>query len=155
MKKKKYKTDFNDYELFERVRNDLKQKHQKIMEDNILYNNHEFAEYLFNQFVINERRDKQDWSLIYLGILRQYAELGLSQKEQTQQRRYAFKLEIIAGEALAGWNTHLLILRGEEGKEDYEKEMKSYKERLTAIGHDKASIKKMIEYRIKLNYGND
>lgn len=154
MKKKKFRTDFNDYELFESVRNDLKQKHQKIMEENVIYNN-EFAEYLFNRFVEYERKDKQDWSLIYLNVLRHYAELGLSHAEQLNQRLYAFKLEIIASEALVGWNTHLLILQGEEGEKEYEENMKSYEERLYRIGHDKATIKKMLAYKIKLNYGND
>lgn len=154
MKKKKYKTDFNDYKQFESVRNELKQRHQKIIEDDIVYNN-EFADYLFNQFVIYERRDKQDISLNYLNALTLYAKWGLSGAEQTEQRRYAFKLEIIASEALVGWNTHLLILRGEEGKKEYEEHMRSYKYRLKRIGHDRASIKKMIAYKIKLNYGND
>ncbi|MNR52943.1 hypothetical protein D3C85_1728720 [compost metagenome] len=56
---------------------------------------------------------------------------------------------------MSGWNTHLLILRGKEAEQDYRERMEKYEERLRAIGHDKATIKQMLDYKIKLNYGND
>ena len=74
----------------------------------------EFADYLFNQFVEAERRDKQDWSLNYWNVLNQYADIELSDEEHSEKRLYVFKLDIIIREAMTGWNTHLLILRGKE-----------------------------------------
>jgi hypothetical protein len=115
----------------------------------------EFADYLFNQFVEAERRDKQDWSLNYWNVLNQYAEIELSDEEQSEKRLYVFKLDIIIREAMTGWNTHLLILRGKEAEQDYRERMEKYEERLRAIGHDEATIKQMLDYKIKLNYGND
>ena len=118
-------------------------------------NKNEFADYLFNQFVNAERRDKQDWSLNYWNVLTQYAEVGLPDKAQTEQRLYVFKLDFIIREAMSGWNTHLLILRGKEGEADYRESMEKYEKRLRAIGYDQTTIKQMLDYKIKLNYGND
>ncbi|MEH3112183.1 hypothetical protein [Pedobacter terrae] len=56
---------------------------------------------------------------------------------------------------MAGWNTHLLILRGEKTEEDYKVRMEAYEKRLRAIGHDETTIKIMVEYKIRLNYGTD
>jgi hypothetical protein len=145
---------FIDQEFLERVKIDRRQKHQDIMEKKSR-NKNEFADWLFNQFVKAERRDKQDWSLNYWNVLNQYAEVGLSNKEQYEETIYVFKLDIIITEAMAGWNTHLLILRGEETEQDYKERMEKYEERLRTIGHDETTIKQMLDYKIKLNYGTD
>ena len=115
----------------------------------------EFADYLFFFFFEAERRDKQDWSLNYWNVLNQYADIELSDEEHSEKRLYVFKLDIIIREAMTGWNTHLLILRGKEAEQDYRERMEKYEERLRAIGHDEATIKQMLDYKIKLNYGND
>jgi hypothetical protein len=39
---------------------------------------------------------------------------GLSKKSQTAEKKYAQKLIAIIREAVMDWNTHLLILKGEE-----------------------------------------
>jgi len=153
-KKKNSMYSFIDEEFLERVKTERRQKHQDIMEKKSR-NKYEFADWLFNQYVKAERRDKQDWSLNYWNVLNQYAEVGLPGKEQYEERLYVFKLDIIITEAIAGWNTHLLILRGEETEQDFKEKMEKYEGRLRAIGHDEKTIKQMLDYKIKLNYGND
>lgn len=154
--KKKYRTmySFIDHQYLERVKTERKQKHQNIM-DKKNSNKHEFADWLFNQFVKAERSDKQDWSLNYWSVLVQYAEVGLCGKKHRKERLYVFKLDIIIAQAMAGWNTHLLMLRGKEGEEDYKQSMEKYEERLRTLGNDQTTIKQMLDYKIKLNYGND
>ncbi len=153
-KKQERKYSFIDNEFLESVKKGRKQKHKDIMEKS-KENKYEFADWLFNQFVEAERKDKQDWSMNYWITLSQYAEVGLSGIEQQEERVYVFKLDIIISEAMAGWNTHLLTLRGKEAEQDYKEKMESYEKRLRAIGHDETTIKQMLDYKIKLNYGND
>lgn len=153
-KNKSNKHPFLDEEHIEIVKEGRKQRHQEIMKQE-QKNKFEYADWLFNQFVDAERRDKQDWSLNYWNTLNRYAEIGLCSEAQKEERLYVFKLDIIIAEAMACWNTHLLIKRSEEAQQDYKERMEAYEHRLRAIGHDEATIKVMLEYKIRLNYGNN
>ena len=117
-------------------------------------NNFEFILYLYNEFVGEHRRVGKQ-ARVYWHILDMYIELGLSKKSQTAQKQYAQKLIAIIREAVMDWNTHLLILKGEEGEKEYQENMKSYIERLFALGHDEQSVMELIIKKLKLNYGND
>lgn len=116
---------------------------------------HTFANFLYNEFLKCERRDNQYLSLYFWNTLENYAKIGLRGKVFTEQRQYVFKLYFIIREAVAGWNTHLLILRGNEGKKDFYDRMEKYENRLRAIVHDEQAIIQMLDYKIRLNYGND
>lgn len=117
-------------------------------------NNFEFILYLYNQFV-NKHRSIGKEARVYWHILDMYVELGLSKKSQSAEKKYAQKLIAIIREAVMNWNTHLLILKGEEGEKEYQENMKSYIERLYRLGHDEQSVIELIIKKLKLNYGND
>ena len=119
------------------------------------YPNHfEFTLYLYNEFVSKHRSTGKE-ARVYWHILDMYVELGLSKKSQTAEKKYAQKLIAIIREAVGEWNTHLLILKGEEGEKEYQENMKSYIERLYRLGHDEQSVIELIIKKLKLNYGND
>ena len=117
-------------------------------------NNFEFILYLYNQFVSKHRSIGKE-ARVYWHILDMYVELGLSKKSQTAEKKYAQKLIAIIREAVINWNTHLLILKGEEGEKEYQENMKSYIERLYRLRHDEQSVIESIIKKLKLNYGND
>lgn len=117
-------------------------------------NNFEFILYLYNEFVSKHRSIGKE-ARVYWHILDMYVELGLSKKSQTAEKKYGQKLIAIIREAVMNWNTHLLILKGEEGENEYQENMKSYIERLYRLGHDEQSIIESIIKKLKLNYGND
>lgn len=117
-------------------------------------NNFEFVQYLYNEFVENHRKHGKE-ARVYWGILDSYIKLGLSKKSQTAEKQYAQKLYNIIGEAVRDWNTHLLILKGEEGDKEYKENMKSYIDRLYRLGHDEQSIIELIIKKLQLNYGSD
>ena len=81
-------------------------------------NNFEFILYLYNEFVSKHRSIGKE-ARVYWHILDMYAELGLSKKSRTAEKKYAQKLIAIIREAVMNWNTHLLILKGEEGEKEY------------------------------------
>ena len=117
-------------------------------------NNFEFILYLYNEFVSKHRSTGKE-ARVYWHILDMYVELGLSKKSQTAEKKYAQKLTAIIREAVGEWNTHLLILIGEEGEKEYQENMESYIERLYRLGHDEQSVIESIIKKLKLNYGND
>lgn len=117
-------------------------------------NNFEFILYLYNEFVSKHRSTGKE-ARVYWHILDMYVELGLSKKSQTAEKKYAQKLIAIIREAVMNWNTHLLILKGEEGEKEYQENMKSYIERLYRLGHDEQGIMELVIKKLKLNYGND
>ncbi|CAD0002302.1 hypothetical protein [Flavobacterium salmonis] len=116
--------------------------------------NFEFAEYLYNEFVENHRKYGKD-ARVYWYVLGSYIKLGLSKENQAEERQYAQKLSNIIGEAVRDWNTHLLLLRGEQGEQEYKQQMEQFIKRLWALGHDEQSIIELIIKKLKLNYGND
>lgn len=119
------------------------------------YPNHfEFTLYLYNEFVKRHRTIGKE-ARVYWHILDMYIELGLAKKSQTAEKKYAQKLVCIIREAVGEWNTHLLILKGEEGEKEYQENMKSYIERLYRLGHDEQSVMELVIKKLKLNYGND
>lgn len=83
-------------------------------------NNFEFLLYLYNQFVSKHRSIGKE-ARVYWHILDMYIKLGLSKKNRTTEKQYAQKLAGIIREAVGDWNTHLLILKGEEGKRNIRK----------------------------------
>lgn len=117
-------------------------------------NNFEFILYLYNQFVSKHRSIGKE-ARVYWHILDMYVELGLSKNSQSAEKKYAQKLIAIIREAVMNWNTHLLILKGEEGEKEYQENMKSYIERLYRLGHDEQSVMELVIKKLKLNYGND
>lgn len=116
--------------------------------------NNQFSDWLFNEFVKHDRKQKEE-AWIFSRVLKTYAKIGLMEKGQEEQRKYAEKLIGIIAEAVPEFNTHLLILRGAEKEQDYAERMERYEKRLRAIGYDEESIKEFINKKIKLNYGND
>jgi hypothetical protein len=117
-------------------------------------NDFEFILYLYNEFVREHRRVGKE-ARVYWHILDMYIELGLAKKSQTAEKKYAQKLIAIIREAVMNWNTHLLILKGEEGEKEYQENMKSYIDRLYRLGHDEQSVMEFVIKKLKLNYGND
>jgi hypothetical protein len=116
--------------------------------------NFEFTLYLYNEFVRKHRSIGKE-ARVYWHILDMYIQLGLSKKSRSDERKYAQKLTAIIREAVGEWNTHLLILKGEEGEKEYQQKMKSFIERLYKIGHDEKSVIEQVIKKLKLNYGND
>lgn len=117
-------------------------------------NNFEFLLYLYNEFVSKHRSIGKE-ARVYWHILDMYIKLGLSKKSQRAEKQYAQKLIAIIREAVIDWNTHLLILKGEEGEKEYQENMKSYINCLYKLGHDEQSVMESIIKKLKLNYGND
>lgn len=117
-------------------------------------NNFEFILYLYNEFVGQHRCVGKE-ARVYWEVLDNYIKLALSKKSQTAEKKYAQKLIAIIREAVMNWNTHLLILKGEEGEKEYQENMKSYIERLYRLGHDEQSVMELVIKKLKLNYGND
>lgn len=117
-------------------------------------NKFEFIQYLYNQFVINERKIGKD-ARVYWGVLDRYIELELSKKSRTEEKQYALKLRNIIGEATRDFKIHLLMLRGEEGEKQYQQNMAQFIDRLYRLEHDEQSVIKEIIIKLNLNYGND
>lgn len=117
-------------------------------------NDFEFLLYLYNEFVSEHRRVGKE-ARVYWHILDMYIKLGLSKNSQRAEKQYAQKLIAIIREAVMDWNTHLLILKGEEGEKEYKENMESYINRLCKLGHDEQSVMELIIKKLKLNYGND
>jgi len=117
-------------------------------------NNFEFILYLYNEFVRQHRSIGKE-ARVYWEVLDMYIKLGLSKKSQTAEKKYAQKLIAIIREAVMDWNTHLLILKGEEGEKEYQENMKSYIDRLYSLGHDEQGVMELVIKKLKLNYGND
>lgn len=113
-----------------------------------------FAVWLFNRYVEEHRKHGKE-ARIYWGILEKYVEIGFPKESQKKQKEYANKLLTVIREAFPDFNTHLLMLRGEEGIQDYKKEMESYIHRLHRIGHSEQEIMELIIKRLKLNYGDE
>ncbi|MDN5422148.1 MAG: hypothetical protein L0G07_01940 [Chryseobacterium sp.] len=90
-----------------------------------------------------------------MSTLKNYVDLAFPNEWQQRERKYAEKLRNIIRNALPDWNTHLLILRGEEGRAEYAENMASYEKRLRAIGHDEESILNLMTKKIILNYGTN
>ena len=105
-------------------------------------------------YVENHRKYGKE-ARVYWNILAVYCEIGFQNENQKEQKRYAEHLLSVIRNAFPDFNTHLLILKGEEGIEDYKEQMKNYIQRLTKIGHSKEEIIQLIIKRIELNYGND
>jgi hypothetical protein len=122
-------------------------------QDNI--NSNEFGDWLFNGFVKKDREGDKDWKWFYLLALKKYAEVGFPLESQKTDKKYVEMLIDIIRNAIPGWNTHLLILRGKEAEQDFWQTMGSYERRLRAIGHDEKSILELLDKKLKLNYGND
>jgi hypothetical protein len=116
--------------------------------------NFEFILFLYNEFVSRHRSIGKE-ARVYWHILDMYIELGLSKKSQESEKKYAQKLIAIIREAVMNWNTHLLILKGEEGEKEYQENMASYIERLYRLGHDEQGVMELVIKKLKLNYGND
>ncbi|MEH3112182.1 hypothetical protein [Pedobacter terrae] len=76
---KSKKHPFLDLEHIKIVKKERMQRHQDIAKKDCK-SKFAYADWLFNQFVDAERRDKQDWSLIFWNALTQYAEIGLCSK---------------------------------------------------------------------------
>ncbi|MCT2561845.1 hypothetical protein [Chryseobacterium herbae] len=125
------------------------------MKNDSTHDNNAFADYLFNNYIKAHRKADKCTSRHYWGLLEKYAEIGFPKAVQKSEREYAEKLTKLIRNAFPDWNTHLLILRGEEGKQEYAENMANYESRLRTIGHDEESIKQMITKKIELNYGND
>ena len=117
-------------------------------------NDFEFVLYLYNEFVGKHRSIGKE-ARVYWHILDMYIELGFSKKSRTAEKKYAQKLIAIIREAVMDWNTHLLILKGEEGEKEYKQNMESYIHRLYKLGYDEQSVMELIIKKLKLNYGND
>lgn len=117
-------------------------------------NNFEFVEYLYNEFVENHRKFGKE-ARAYWYVLGYYIKLCLTEENQTEERLYAQKLSKIIGEAVNEFNTHLLLLRGEQGEQENKERMEQYIKRLRALGHDEKSIIELIIKKLKLNYGTD
>ncbi len=116
--------------------------------------NNLFAIWLFNQYVENHRKYGKE-ARVYWWILETYVEIGFPDESQKRQKEYAHKLLTIIDGAFPDFNTHLLILRGEEGIQDYKEQMESYIYRLNRLGHTEQEIIELIIKRLKLNYGNE
>jgi hypothetical protein len=123
--------------------------------DNNNDHSNQFTDWLFNSYVKANRRADKCTSRHYWTVLEKYAEIGFPDITQNNEREYAEKLNSIIRNAFPDWNTHLLILRGEEGKQEYAENMASYETRLRAIGHSEEDIQQLINKKIQLNDGND
>lgn len=117
-------------------------------------NNNAFADYLFDEFVVNHRKYGKD-ARVYWFILGIYAKLGFPKDCESEEKKYAKKLDKIIGVAVRDWKTHLLLLRGDGAVKDFEERMASYEERLRILGNDEQTIKQLINEKMKLNDGND
>ena len=117
-------------------------------------NNDAFADWIFDEFVINERKYGKE-ARVYLTILTYYIKLGLLGDNQIEQRKYAEKLYKIIMVAIRDMKTHLLLLRGEGAVKDFEQSNQRNEERWRTIGVDEQSIKELTNEKLRLNDGND
>lgn len=115
---------------------------------------HEFADYLFDLFVRNERKYGKE-ARVYWRILRTYANIGFPEPYQKEERQYAEKLSRILDVAVRDWKTHLLLLRGQNAETDFKEQMEKYKARLTALQYDEENIQKMMNEKIDFNNGKE
>lgn len=113
-----------------------------------------YTDWIFDQYVINERKYGKE-ARVYLTILSNYIELGLSEENQTEQRKYAQKLYKILMVSIRDFKSHLLLLRGEGAVKDFEQSWQRNEERWRGFGVDEQSIKEMTNEKMKLNDGND
>lgn len=115
---------------------------------------HEFSDWLFDEFVTNERRYGKE-ARVYWFILRKYAECGFPEQHQEEERRYAKKVSRILDVANRDWKTHLLYLRGQGAEIDFKEQVSKYEARLRAFQYDEETIKNMINEKIRFNDGKD
>ncbi|MBT2559859.1 hypothetical protein J7E50_18220 [Pedobacter sp. ISL-68] len=113
--------------------------------------NNAFADWLFNQFVEKERKYGKSVSHRYLLIFSNYVELGFDyQCPKMAEQNARITLSSI-DYAVFNWKTHLLDLKGKEGRQEQRQRMKAYKERLKAFGYSQDEIANLLIEKYMLN----
>ncbi len=113
----------------------------------------DFTEYLYNRYVEAERKNDFDRGRIYEDLLDRCIYTLTSRKYSTI-RRYAKELQKKISSARKNGTTSRLRLVGEEGKREFEKMIKEYRQSLIEEGIPEEIITGMVMHR-KNNYDND
>ena len=115
---------------------------------------YKFADWLYNRFVENYKNKKIEEAFIFLRVLSEYKFFAQDIRRLSDQRRHIKELHTKITKALKEETTHKLLLAGEEGTAEFNREMKAYEDFLRKEGFSEQSITEYVGDK-KMNYGNN
>lgn len=108
----------------------------------------QFIDFLFNEFVMMERKFGKSRSHNYLTIFSKYIEAGFKYNDPEKARQYACMTYSSILHAIYNWKTHLLDLKGEN---EESVQLAKYKKRLNKLGYSEDDIANLLIEKYKLN----
>ncbi|WP_286856626.1 MULTISPECIES: hypothetical protein [Sphingobacterium] len=108
----------------------------------------QFMDFLFNEFLMMERKFGKSRSYKYLTIISKYIEVGFSYNDPEKAQQYACMTYSSILYAIYNWKTHLLDLKG---KDEEGVRFARYKKRLKKMGYSEDEIANLLIDRFKLN----
>lgn len=110
----------------------------------------QFIDFLFNEFVMMERKFGKSRSHKYLALISKYIEVGFKYNDPEKAQQYACMTYSSILHAIYNWKTHLLDLKEEHGQ-DAKKNVKMYKKRLRHLKYSEDEIANLLIEKYKLN----
>ena len=108
----------------------------------------QFIDFLFNEFVMMERKFGKSRSHTYLTIISKYIEVGFRYNNTEKAQQYACMTYSSILYAIYNWKTHLLDLKG---KKEEGLRFARYKKRLKKRGYSEDEIANLLIERYQLN----
>lgn len=115
---------------------------------------YKFADWLYNRFVENFKNQNVVEAFIYLDILSRYQSFAMEVRKLSDQRRHIKELYRDINKALKNGTAHKLFLTGEEGTEEFNREMKAYGDYLREQGFSESYITQCVSDKAMNYYGN-
>lgn len=115
---------------------------------------YKFADWLYNRFVENYKNQNVVEAFIFLDILSRYQLFAQEISKLSDQRRHIKELHRTITKALKEGTAHRLLLAGEEGTAEFNREMKEFEDYLRKIGLSEEYITEAVSDK-KMNYGTN
>ncbi|REC62269.1 hypothetical protein DRF65_11185 [Chryseobacterium pennae] len=115
---------------------------------------YKFADWLYNRFVEHYRKSEIAEAFMYLDVLTQYKNFTLEIRKLSDQRRHIKELHSKITKALKAGTAQKLLLAGDEGIAEFNREMKEFEDHLRKIGLSEEYITERVIDK-KMNYGTN
>lgn len=115
---------------------------------------YKYADWLYNQFVKEFRESNIPDALIYKDALQQYMFFAQSIRKMSDQRRHIKELYNKITKALKEGTARKLLLTGDEGIAEFNREMAEYETQLRKIGLSEEYITERVSDKKMNYYGN-
>lgn len=113
-----------------------------------------FADWLYNRFVENYKKQNIVEAFIFLDVLSRYQMFAMEVRKLSDQRRHIKELYRDIQKALKDGTAHKLFLTGEEGEAEFKRDMKAYEDFLRQEGFSEEKITEYVSDRKMNYYGN-